>query len=68
MKYNICFNDSSVNKIIIDVLKNLDNIFFVECLDSENNEEPNISLDVELISDNDNEISINILNEFSFVD
>ncbi|CAG8578061.1 5101_t:CDS:1 [Scutellospora calospora] len=68
MEYNICSNDSNLNKIIIDTLKNLDNTFFVECLDSESDEEPNILLDIESISNNNDEIPISILNEFSFVD
>ncbi|CAG8568639.1 5045_t:CDS:1, partial [Dentiscutata heterogama] len=36
MKYNICSNNNDVNDIILTSLKDLDNIFFVEHSDSEN--------------------------------
>ncbi|CAG8467770.1 hypothetical protein C2G38_2149154 [Gigaspora rosea] len=65
MEYNICSNDDTINKDILAALKDLDNTFFVDYLDSED-EESNSVLDNESISDED--IPLNKLNEFSFVD
>ncbi|CAG8835718.1 20457_t:CDS:2, partial [Cetraspora pellucida] len=61
-------NDDSINEIIVTALKDLDNTFFVECLDSEDDEESNSLADIEAITDSDDDIPRSKLNEFIFVD
>ncbi|CAG8852436.1 18342_t:CDS:2, partial [Gigaspora margarita] len=66
MEYNIHSNNDSINEDILSVLKDLDDTFFVDYSDSED-EEFNTVLDDELISDNDiPDIPLNKLNEFNF--
>ncbi|RIB06995.1 hypothetical protein C2G38_2215644 [Gigaspora rosea] len=69
MEYNICSNDNNTNEVIITALEELDNTFFVECLDSESDEDSNFLSDIEPISDiNDDNIPLSLLNEFDFID
>ncbi|CAG8493073.1 14553_t:CDS:1, partial [Dentiscutata heterogama] len=68
MEYNIRSNDNNTNEAIITTLEDLDNIFYIEYLDSESDEESNFLSDIEPISNIDDDIPLSLLNEFDFVD
>ncbi|CAG8632615.1 16113_t:CDS:2, partial [Gigaspora rosea] len=65
MEYNIRSNNDSINKDILAALKDLDDTFFVDYLDSKD-EESNSVLDDESISDED--IPLNKLNDSAFLE
>ncbi|CAG8619725.1 7942_t:CDS:1, partial [Scutellospora calospora] len=68
IEYNIHSNDNNTNKVIVAALEDLDNTFYSEYLDSKSDEESNSLSDNEPLSDINNNIPLNNLNEFDFVD
>ncbi|CAG8442944.1 3263_t:CDS:2 [Scutellospora calospora] len=64
MEYNIYSNDNSANEAILAMLNELNNIFFIEYLDSESEDKFDSIPDDESVSDDD--IPLNKLNEFNF--
>ncbi|CAG8495527.1 16763_t:CDS:2 [Dentiscutata heterogama] len=72
MEYSIYSNDHDTNQVILTALNDLENTFFVECSDSDEESNPTSisdnSDDNEEILNIDDDINLNRLNKFEFIE
>ncbi|CAG8611398.1 12397_t:CDS:2 [Gigaspora rosea] len=67
MEYNLCFSDEKTNEVILTTLKDLENIFFIEHSDFEENSESDNDNNEEIFNIDD-DINFDRLNKFEFVE